>query len=86
MEMKLWRASEADVRAALTKDIEEHGERSRFVGVGEDEFALRSWKADWTDSDCEITAGAFSFRQAGQYQGAGVLTGFGLRLRHLAQR
>ncbi len=24
----------------------EHGERSRFVFVGEDEFALRSWKAD----------------------------------------
>ena len=45
MEMRLWRASEADVRAALTKDIEEHGERSRFVPVGDDEFALRSWKA-----------------------------------------
>ena len=25
MEMKLWRASEADVRDALKKDIEEHG-------------------------------------------------------------
>jgi HB1, ASXL, restriction endonuclease HTH domain len=46
MEMKLWRASEADVRAALTKDIEEHGGRSRFLFAGEDEFALRSWKAD----------------------------------------
>ena len=46
MEMKLWRASEADVRDALKKDIEEHGDRSRFVFVGEDEFALRSWKAD----------------------------------------
>ena len=46
MEMKLWRASEADVRAALTRDIEEYGERSRFLFVGEDEFALRSWKAD----------------------------------------
>lgn len=46
MEMKLWRASEADVRDALKKDIERHGERSRFVFVGEDEFALRSWKAD----------------------------------------
>jgi hypothetical protein len=45
MEMKLWRASEADVRAALTKDIEERGERSRFVSVGDDEFALRSWNA-----------------------------------------
>ncbi len=46
MEMKLWRASEADVRAALKKDIEEHGERSRFALAGDDEFALRSWKAD----------------------------------------
>ena len=31
MEMKLWRASEADVRDALNKDIEKHGESSRFV-------------------------------------------------------
>ncbi len=46
VEMKLWRASEAEVRAALTKDIEEHGGRSRFVFVGDDAFALRSWKAD----------------------------------------
>ncbi|HTU22427.1 MAG TPA: HTH domain-containing protein [Gemmataceae bacterium] len=46
MEMKLWRASEADVRAALTKDIKEHGERSRFLFAGDDEFALRSWRAD----------------------------------------
>jgi len=46
MEMKLWRASEADVRDALKKDIEEHGERSRFVFVGDNEFALRSWKAN----------------------------------------
>jgi len=43
MEMKLWRASEADVRDALKKDIEEHGERSRFAFAGNDEFALRSW-------------------------------------------
>ena len=27
-----------------------------------------------------------SFKQFGQYHGAGVFTGFGLRLRHLAQR
>jgi hypothetical protein len=43
MEIKLWRASEADVRDALKKDIERHGERSRFVGMADDEFALRSW-------------------------------------------
>lgn len=43
MEMKLWRASEAAVRAALTNDIEHLGERSRFVRIGDDEFALRSW-------------------------------------------
>ena len=29
---------------------------------------------------------SISLRQAGQYQGAGVFTGLGLRLRHLAQR
>jgi hypothetical protein len=29
---------------------------------------------------------ACSLRHLGQYHGAGVLTGFGLRLRHVAQR
>ena len=43
VEMKLWRASEAEIRRALTKDIEKHGESSLFVEVGEDEYALRSW-------------------------------------------
>lgn len=43
MEMRLWRASEADVRDALAKDIETHGPTSRFIQPGEDEFALRSW-------------------------------------------
>ena len=42
MEMKLWRASEANVRDALTKDIEKHGEASRFARLADDEFALRS--------------------------------------------
>jgi hypothetical protein len=32
-----------------------------------------------------IFAASISLRQFGQYQGAGVFTGFGLRLRHLAQ-
>jgi len=45
-ETKLWRASEADVRDALTKDIEKRGETSRFIRSGDDEFALRSWAAD----------------------------------------
>jgi hypothetical protein len=45
VEMKLWRASEADVRDALNEDIERHGERSRFVRVADDEYALRSWLA-----------------------------------------
>jgi len=40
---RLWRASEHDVRAALDKDIKEFGEKSPFVKVGEDEYALRSW-------------------------------------------
>jgi hypothetical protein len=44
MEMKLWRASEADVRDALSKDIAKHGESSRFVSLPDDEFALRAWK------------------------------------------
>ena len=42
-EMKLWRASEGEVRLALNKDIERHGESSLFVKFGEDEYALRSW-------------------------------------------
>lgn len=46
MEMKLWRASEADVRDGLTKDIEKYDEASRFVRLADDEFALRSWKTD----------------------------------------
>ena len=45
-EMKLWRASESEVRRALNEDIEEHGESSLFVKVAEDEYALRSWTAE----------------------------------------
>jgi HB1, ASXL, restriction endonuclease HTH domain len=45
VEMRLWRASEAEIRRALSKDIEQHGESSLFVKVGEDEYALRSWTA-----------------------------------------
>jgi len=41
-EMRLWGASEHDVRAALDKDITEFGERSPFAKVGDDEYALRS--------------------------------------------
>jgi hypothetical protein len=43
VEMRLWRASEADVQAALVKDIEQGGKASRFVRIAADEFALRSW-------------------------------------------
>ena len=43
IEMKLWRASEADVRDALIKDIAKHGESSRFVALPDHEFALRAW-------------------------------------------
>jgi hypothetical protein len=43
VDMKLWRASEADVQAALTKDIEQRGKVSRFVRIAADEFALRTW-------------------------------------------
>lgn len=45
-EMRLWKASENRVRAALEKDIRELGQRSLFVKVAEDEFALRSWGED----------------------------------------
>jgi hypothetical protein len=41
MEMKLWRASEADVRDALNNDIRQRAERSRFLQVADDEYALR---------------------------------------------
>ena len=43
VEMRMWRASEHDVRAALDQDIVENGESSRFVKVANDEYALRSW-------------------------------------------
>ena len=46
MEMKLWRASEPDVRDALNQDIQRHGEQSRFLQVADDLFALRSWTAE----------------------------------------
>ena len=44
VEMNLWRASESQVRAALDRDIEEHGESSSFESVADDEHALRSWR------------------------------------------
>ncbi len=43
MEMKLWRASEADVRKALNKEIEQHGKSSRFLRLDDDTYSLRSW-------------------------------------------
>ncbi|MBI2803757.1 MAG: hypothetical protein HYX68_02080 [Planctomycetes bacterium] len=46
MEMELWRASEADVRDALGKDIAKLGQSSRFVALPDDEFALRSWSEE----------------------------------------
>jgi hypothetical protein len=46
MEMKLWRASDADVLEALKKDIAKHSESSRFVALADDEFGLRSWDQD----------------------------------------
>ncbi len=45
VEMKLWRASQSQVRLALDRDIEQYGESSPFVKVAEDLYALRSWKA-----------------------------------------
>ncbi len=46
LEIKLWRARESDVRDALDRDIEEHGESSRFVKVAENQYALRSRMRD----------------------------------------
>jgi hypothetical protein len=43
LEMKLWRASDAEVRDALNKDIELYGKASRFVALADDTFSLRSW-------------------------------------------
>jgi hypothetical protein len=44
-EMKVWRASESQVRIALDRDIEQFRESSPFVRVGEDLYALRCWDA-----------------------------------------
>ena len=51
------------------------------------EWAMDSQSGQTRIKDChDWPAGSFCFRQFGQYQGAGVLTGFGLLFRHLAQR
>lgn len=44
MEMRLWRASEHDVRVALERDVKQWGKRSQFVPVADDEWGLRSWE------------------------------------------
>jgi hypothetical protein len=44
LEMKLWRASESQVRVTLDRDIAAHGESSLFVKVAEDLYALRCWQ------------------------------------------
>lgn len=41
-EMKLWRASEPDVRDAIQKDIEKYHENSRFVCLANGEFTLQT--------------------------------------------
>ena len=46
VEMKLWRASESQVRIALERDIKQYGESSPFEKVGDDLYALRSWKVN----------------------------------------
>jgi hypothetical protein len=45
MEIKLWHATESQVRAAIDKNIDHYGEFSPFMKVNEDLYALRSWKA-----------------------------------------
>ena len=51
MEMKLWKANDADVRDALNKDIEKHGEQSQFVRLADDVFALRLWTEERVHED-----------------------------------
>jgi hypothetical protein len=46
IEMKLWKADEQRIRSALEGDISKFGERSRFVKVADDEYALRSWTTE----------------------------------------
>jgi len=41
-EMKLWKANEQKIRAALDKDIAKMGNASRFVKVSDDEYGLRT--------------------------------------------
>ena len=48
MEMKLWRATEADVRDALNKDLKKLGASSRFRQVNDDEFGLRELATEGT--------------------------------------
>ena len=43
IEMRLWKASEQTVRAALEEDIARFGERSRFVRVAARMYALKAW-------------------------------------------
>jgi hypothetical protein len=43
IEMKLWKASEQTVRAALEKDIARFGERSRFARMADSMYALKVW-------------------------------------------
>ena len=50
-EMKLWKATEQKVRAALDNEIKEFGERSPFVKVGDDEYALRCWTSEDGEND-----------------------------------
>ena len=45
MEMRLWRASEHDVRTVLEKDMKAWGEKSQFVKTADDEYALRWWES-----------------------------------------
>ena len=45
-DMRTWEANVDDVRAAIEKDIDELGEKSRFVRVSDDKYALRCWTTD----------------------------------------
>ena len=46
MEMKMWKTNEADVRVAIRNDIQKYGDKSPFVEIGDDEFAMQKWATE----------------------------------------
>jgi hypothetical protein len=71
----------------------QHGSPQTLAGVELSGDVGRQSQRSWPDtggrkphSAAPHDAASISFWHAGQYQGAGVFTGFGLRLRHLLHK